>query len=225
MAAFRPFSGSSTPVVFGMLIATAAALAFHALKGKTAIAAGAALLMVAICAMHFTAMGAAVIVPDPTIDISHGFSANASMMALAIAGLTVLVILAGLAAALIDHQTMVDNMGQIRELVDAASEGIVIAADGVIVNVNRRITELCGRPLEELVGANVSGDLLHDFASSHRRPNPRPRKRGCRRPTAGPFRSRSYAGNSAPACVETRSMPSAMDVISRCCGSIRCRRR
>lgn len=154
---------AGTAVVFGMLIATAAALAFHALKGKTAIAAGAALLTVAICAMHFTAMGAAVIVPDPTIDISHGFSANASMMALAIAGLTVLVILAGLSAALIDHQTMVDNMGQIRELVDAASEGIVIAADGVVVNVNRRITELCGRPLEELVGANVSGDLLHDF--------------------------------------------------------------
>jgi diguanylate cyclase (GGDEF)-like protein/PAS domain S-box-containing protein len=154
---------AGTAVVFGMLIATAAALAFHALKGKTAIAAGAALLTMAICAMHFTAMGAAVTVPDPTIDISHGFSANASMMALAIAGLTVLVILAGLAAALIDHQTMVDNVGQIRELVDAASEGIVIAADGVIVNVNRRITELCGRPLERLVGANVSGDLLHDF--------------------------------------------------------------
>ena len=154
---------AGTAVVFGMLIATAAALAFHALKGKTAIAAGAALLTVAICAMHFTAMGAAVIAPDPTIDISQGFSANASMMALAIAGLTVLVILTGLAAALIDHQTMVDNVGEIRELVDAASEGIVIAADGVIVNVNRRITELCGRPLEELVGANVSGDLLHDF--------------------------------------------------------------
>src|ERR1700681_959046 len=100
--------------------------------------------------MHFTAMGAAVIVPDPTIDISHGFSANASMMALAIAGLTVLVILAGLAAALIDHQTMVDNMGQIRELVDAASEGIVIAADGVIVNVNRRIPKLCGSAPERV---------------------------------------------------------------------------
>ena len=36
--------------------------------------------------------------------------------------------------------------------------------DGVIVNVNRRVSEMCGRPVEELVGKRVSGDLLEEAA-------------------------------------------------------------
>ena len=62
------------------------------------------LLTLGICSLHFTAMGAALIVPDPTI-VVDGFSADASTLALAIAGLTVLVMVAGLAAAVIDRQT------------------------------------------------------------------------------------------------------------------------
>ena len=131
-------------MTLGILLGAAATSAFHHLAGKTAIAAGAALLTLAICSMHFTAMAAALIVPDPTIELSTGFSADALMLALSIAGLTLLVIFAGLAAAFIDHRTSLDNIGHIRELVDAASEGIVICCDGVIINANRRILELSG---------------------------------------------------------------------------------
>jgi diguanylate cyclase (GGDEF)-like protein/PAS domain S-box-containing protein len=112
--------------------------------------------------MHFTAMGAALIVPDPTVDVSWGSAVDSSMMAFAIGGLTVLIMLASLAATLIDRQTALDNKGQIRELVDAASEGIVIAVDGEIVNANQRVIELSGHTLQALVGKSVSGDLLHD---------------------------------------------------------------
>ena len=115
-------------MVLGALLGCAATSVFHHLTGKAAIAAGAAALTLAICSMHFTAMAAALIVPDPTVEVSTGFSADASMMELSIAGLTFLVIFAGLAAAVIDHSTSIDNMGHIRELVDAASEGIVICA-------------------------------------------------------------------------------------------------
>jgi diguanylate cyclase (GGDEF)-like protein/PAS domain S-box-containing protein len=90
------------------------------------------------------------------------------MLAVAIAVLTLLVIFAGLAAAFIDHRTSLDNIGQIRELVDAASEGIVICCDGVIINANRRIQELSGRTSAELNGKEVAGDLLQcpDFEPS-----------------------------------------------------------
>ncbi len=126
------------------------------------------MLTLAICAMRFTAMGAALVVPDPTVHVPWGFSADAFMMAAAIAVLTLLVIFAGLAAAFIDHRTSLDNIGHIRELVDAASEGIVICCDGVIVNANRRIQELSGRTSAELNGKEVAGDLLQgpDFEPS-----------------------------------------------------------
>ena len=155
-------------VVLGVLLGTAATAAFRRLDGKAAIAAGAVMLTLAICAMHFTAMGAALVVPDPTVHVPWGFTADAFMLAVAIAVLTLLVIFAGLAAAFIDHRTSLDNIGQIRELVDAASEGIVICCDGVIINANRRIQELSGRTSAELNGKEVAGDLLQgpDFEPS-----------------------------------------------------------
>ena len=156
-------------IVLGALLGSVATTAFHRMTGKTAIAAGAALLTLAICSMHFTAMAAALIVPDPTIEVATGFSADAAMMALSIAGLTLLVIFAGLAAAFIDHRTSIDNLGHIRELVDAASEGIVICADGIIINANRRVVELSGTDLARLNGKRVAGDLLQglDFDGSN----------------------------------------------------------
>src|SRR5262245_29839456 len=149
-------------IVLGATLGSAAMAAFQRLEGARAVAAGAGLLTLAICAMHFTAMGAATIVPDPTVVPAWGFAADPPMMAFAIAGLTTLVIAAGLAAALIDRQTTLDSLERIRELADAASEGIVIAKDGVIINVNRRVSEMCGRPMEALVGKQVSGELLDE---------------------------------------------------------------
>ena len=160
---------TSAPRWSSALLGCAATSVFHHLTGKGAIAAGAAALTLAICSMDFTAMAAALIVPDPTVEVSTGFSADASMMALSIAGLTFLVIFAGLAAAVIDHSTSIDNMGHIRELVDAASEGIVICDDGVIINANRRVVELSGTDLAGLTGKRVAGDLLQglDFDGSN----------------------------------------------------------
>jgi diguanylate cyclase (GGDEF)-like protein/PAS domain S-box-containing protein len=148
-------------VALGLVLGAASTAAYEKLAtGRVAIAAGAVLLTLAICAMHFTAMAAAIIVPDPTVVVSTGFSADATMLALSIAGLVGLVIFAGITAALIDHRTLQGNIDQVRELVDAASEGILICRDGVIVNANRRIAEICGQPVEALVGKRVGADLL-----------------------------------------------------------------
>jgi diguanylate cyclase (GGDEF)-like protein len=148
-------------VALGIALGAASTAAYEKFSaGRIAIAAGAVLLTLAICAMHFTAMAAAIIVPDPTVAVSTGFSADATMLALAVAGLVGLVIFAGIIAALIDHRTTQVNIDQVRELVDAASEGILICRDGVIVNANRRIAEICGQPVGALVGKRVGADLL-----------------------------------------------------------------
>jgi diguanylate cyclase len=70
-------------IFMGAALASGATTSFHRLTGLHAVAAGAGLFTLAICAMHFTAMGAALIVPDPTVTAPWGFSANAPMMALA----------------------------------------------------------------------------------------------------------------------------------------------
>jgi diguanylate cyclase (GGDEF)-like protein/PAS domain S-box-containing protein len=150
-------------LVVGAMFGSASMQAFHQNQNLRGIVAAAGLFTLAICGLHFTAMGAAVVNPDPTI-VVEDFGADAPMMALAIAVITVLVLLAGLAAALIDRQRSQDSVNSICELVDAASEGIVIADDGVIVNVNRRISELSGRPAEALIGLRIVGDLLDDHA-------------------------------------------------------------
>ena len=149
-------------LAIGTALASAATIVFHRLENFRAIAAGAGLLTLGICGLHFTAMGAAYIEPDPTV-VVEGFSADASVLALAIAGLTVLVMMAGLAAAVIDRQSSQNSIERIRKLVNAASEGIVIAADGIVINVNRRVSELCGQPADDLIGKRVGGELLEEI--------------------------------------------------------------
>ena len=74
--------------------------------------------------------------------------------------ITVLVMLAVLAMMLITSEGKRDALHRNQELVDASLEGLVVAQTGRIVNVNRRIIELTGKPAEELIGQSVTGDLL-----------------------------------------------------------------
>jgi diguanylate cyclase (GGDEF)-like protein/PAS domain S-box-containing protein len=61
---------------------------------------------------------------------------------------------------MIDRQTSQEGVDNIRELVDAATEGIIIANDGIITNVNRRVLELSGLSVDALIGRKIAGDLL-----------------------------------------------------------------
>ena len=47
-----------------------------------------------------------------------------------------------------------------QELADAGLEGLVLAKDGIIVNVNRRILKLTGNTPSEVLGKAVVGGLL-----------------------------------------------------------------
>ena len=78
------------------------------------------------------------------------------MMALAVAGVTSLVILAALAAALIDRESARESAIRLYELADAAAEGIVVAWHGEIINVNQRIVELTDRPAKSLLESAFS---------------------------------------------------------------------
>jgi diguanylate cyclase (GGDEF)-like protein len=90
-------------VVLGIVLASAGMVANRRLDPRKALWVAPGLLTVAICSLHFTAMAAATVVPDPTI-VVHPSVINTVGMAFAVAGVTILVMLAAVGAALVNAQ-------------------------------------------------------------------------------------------------------------------------
>jgi NO-binding membrane sensor protein with MHYT domain len=90
----------SASLVIAVVLSTAAMLAFHRKTGTPAITLAGGLLALAICGLHFTAMGAVTIEPDPTIAF-QGYGIDRVEMALSVAAVTFIVLLTAIAAAAI----------------------------------------------------------------------------------------------------------------------------
>ena len=146
-------------IAIGIGLGSAALLAWHALEHLRRLWAAAGLLVAAICGLHFTAMGAATIVPDPTVVVRDSTLVS-STLAIAVTAVTVVALLAVLATTLIVSQAERASLLHNQELVDAALEGLVVAKGGTIVNVNQRLLGLTGWARDQLLGKRVVGDLL-----------------------------------------------------------------
>lgn len=121
---------------------------------------GALLLTLAICSHHFTAMAAAVIVPDPTIEFSAA-SLPTGWLAIAVAFASFIIILlafAGLALELRDRRRAELEADRMRGLANAAVEGLVVCDGQTVVTVNDSFAELIGSPADKLIGVD-----LHQF--------------------------------------------------------------
>ena len=88
----------TSSLLIGIVLSAAAMLAFQRGSGTQAIVTAGGLLTLAICGLHFTAMGAVTIQPDPTIAF-QGYGINRGEMAVAVALVTFIVLLIALAAA------------------------------------------------------------------------------------------------------------------------------
>jgi len=91
--------------IAGPFLAASALFAFHRAKGPRALFYGATLLTLAICALHFTSMGALTIVPDPTVAFQAS-ALNRSLLAIATAGVTFIVLFTAMSAAFIQRSNM-----------------------------------------------------------------------------------------------------------------------
>jgi len=152
---------------------------------------GALLLTLAICSHHFTAMGAASIVPDPRVE----FSATAlpsGWLAIAVAlasSIIILLSLAGVALEMRDRRRGELEFDRMQGLANAAFEGLLVCEGDSIVTVNNSFARLVGSPAERVTGVKleqyipdegtrlklferpnepIEGDLLH--ADGSRRP-------------------------------------------------------
>lgn len=113
------------------------------------VATAAGLAIVAICALHFTAMSATVLSPDPSVPGPESDDLARMLLITAIVGVTLLVLSATAAAALVDRY-LVDLKG----LVNASLDGLAVVQNGRIVELNPRFADLLACEEATLIGAN-----------------------------------------------------------------------
>ena len=118
---------------------------------------GALLLTVAICSMHFTAMGAAGL--ENCYPIVSAEDATPVWLSLVLGGGSILILLFALGAIALDtrdrrrDETEVERM---RGLADAAVEGLLVAKDGNIVTANASFMDLVGMDQKIIAGRHLA---------------------------------------------------------------------
>ena len=89
-------------VLIGVAMTSAAMLAYHKLAPSKALWAASGLLILAICGMHFTAMAAATIVPDPSVAIQPS-RFDSTVLAFAVVSVNLLVMITGGVTVFVDR--------------------------------------------------------------------------------------------------------------------------
>ena len=165
---------SPAPVVaslaIGTALAAAAMITYHRSNGRQVLWMSAGLLTLAICGLHFTAMGAVTILPDPTIVVRPS-RIDDSVMAFAVAGATLLVTLSGITStALMENQRRRQREDELRvqnlqfdTALDNMGEGLcMFDAQKRLVVCNDRYAKLYRLPPELLkVGTPHSAIIAH----------------------------------------------------------------
>jgi diguanylate cyclase (GGDEF)-like protein/PAS domain S-box-containing protein len=118
---------------------------------------GAMLLTLAICSHHFTAMAAASIVPDPSIEVSQSALPGAWLaVGVAIASFAILgLALAGVVLDIREHRRLELEVDHMRDLANASVEGLLVCDGEVIVSVNTSFALLAGLSTDNLVGTRI----------------------------------------------------------------------
>jgi diguanylate cyclase (GGDEF)-like protein/PAS domain S-box-containing protein len=118
---------------------------------------GALLLTLAICSHHFTAMGAASLIPDPTISISDtALPSGLLAIAVAVASAVILILaLAGVALEMRDRRRSELENDRMRGLANAAIEGLVVCEGEKIITVNDSFAALVGDSPDKIVGTMI----------------------------------------------------------------------
>lgn len=106
-------------------------------------------LALSVCCLHFTAMTAAVFLPDPGIAM-NGLVLQPHLLATLVSVVSIVLILGAFATVYIDRR-----FTDLRGFVKASMEGLLIVCDGVVINANERIRELTGRGEEETRGKSL----------------------------------------------------------------------
>ena len=145
-------------VISGMVLG-AAALRIGVSRNARVRVFGAGLLTLAICSMHFTAMGAAGFANCYAIATSGEISPG--VLSLIVGVVSILILLAALGSLYLDlrdRRRAAAEESRMRGLADAAVEGLVVCSDRTVVTVNAAFQRLAGRK-----GKDLSGRAIDEF--------------------------------------------------------------
>ncbi len=158
-------------IVFGAGFSVAALLVFGwPFSKRVTTIASAALLTLAVCSLHFTAMGAVEIIPDPTVPVV-GVGFDRLGMALAVSAVSFVILLSGIAAASIQraNEHCESLLREHNELLDTALAHLPVAvsmfdADQKLVMCNEAYRGLY--PLEDGPAATSAIKQPHEELAS-----------------------------------------------------------
>jgi PAS domain S-box-containing protein len=144
-------------LVFSVAFGVAAMVAMRRERGARPLLLASLLLTAGIVALHFTAMGAVEIVPDPTRSYG-GITVSPSAMAVVLASISICILGICLAGAFADRSTK-EKLLLLHDAVETMSQGLVMFdADGRLVLWNRRYAEIYG-----LEGKIATGQTVQDL--------------------------------------------------------------
>jgi signal transduction histidine kinase/ActR/RegA family two-component response regulator len=128
-------------VIASVLVAMGGAVAaFLALRIRDSLRAwicSAPLFVLAVCGLHFTAMTAVSLTPDPTIAM-QGPTIGRALLATATTGLASLILAAAVALVLMERLAQRSTLESVRSALDAVPSGLVFYnAEGRLLNWNR----------------------------------------------------------------------------------------
>ena len=132
-------------VLIGVVL-SAAALAEHRRKPQAVPWRPALLFTLAICGLHFTAMAAAGIYPDPRLEVPAEAIGSGALTVI-VAAMALLIITISLASVLFDRKlarNAFEEAQRLKTFADAAVEGLVVIDGEAIVDANRSFLGLAG---------------------------------------------------------------------------------
>ena len=158
-------------IAIGLALAAAAMLAYHELKGAKAMWVAAGLLILGICGLHFTAMSAVIVTPDPTVKIESS-GMDTITLAVIVTSIALLVMIAGGVTILIDKlkaalARQIDQLQQAQTISAAAKTEIDTRNQSHRAEIELREAEHnFQEELTRLVEAALTGDFSRrvDFA-------------------------------------------------------------
>ncbi|MCA1443845.1 EAL domain-containing protein [Ensifer sp. IC4062] len=148
------FRSTVTAIILGTLIAGVALQLFRTLQGVRGLVVSTVLLVLAICAMHFKSMSGVGLVPDPSVAAA---TFDPAWLAGGVIAASTTLILMAFGALFLDR-----HLTDLRGLVNASLEGMMVVRGDEIVDVNERFADLCGRTATDLARRNFTELFAQD---------------------------------------------------------------
>jgi diguanylate cyclase (GGDEF)-like protein len=141
-----------------MPLAVAAFLLFDRLANLRLRFAAAALLVLAICSLHFTGMAALTLLPTGGPSVVQ-VASDPLPLGTAIAAISLLILLMSQLGSIVDRRfsdQVARDSRRFRKLADATHEAVLIHANGLVLDANEALCRLLGRPAREIVARPLS---------------------------------------------------------------------